>query len=132
MHGFPPISSGDKVKVGVGEGVGLGLGLGDGVGVGEGVGLGLGLGVGVGEGKSDLLELGAGLGTGDLIATPLFQISFIPDLIHVYLMPAEFEVTPSLLHVAPGFGAAEAIGGMIASTKETNSRTWCLVRIAPL
>lgn len=128
MHGFPPISSGDRVKVGVGEGVGLGLG--DGVGVGEGVGLGLG--VGVGEGNSDLLELGAGVGAGDLIATPLFQISFIPDLIHVYLMPAEFEVAPSLLHVAPGFGAAEAIGGMIASTKETNSRTWCLLRITPL
>jgi predicted membrane protein len=49
--------------------VGVGVGVGSGVGVGEGVGVGVGVGVGF------------------LIATPLFQTSFLPDLTQVNLMP---------------------------------------------
>ena len=45
----------------------------DGVGVGEGVGVEVGEGVGV--------EVGF------LVTTPLLQISFFPDLIHVNFLP---------------------------------------------
>ena len=101
MHGCPPISSGDTVFVG--------LGLGE--AVGEAVGLTLGDGEAIGVG------LILGDGTGDLIATPLFQINFLPDLMHVYLIPADFAVAPSLLQVVPGFGAAVANGEIMPSNK---------------
>jgi len=60
---------------GVGLGVGVGVGVGDGVGVGVGAGVGAGVGDGVGDGVETL--------------TPLLHTSFLPDLIQVYLKPAE-------------------------------------------
>ena len=59
------------------------------------VGVGAGVGVGVGA--------GAGVGTGFLIATPLFQTSFFPDLTQVNFLPEAVAVTPAFLHFAPGF-----------------------------
>ena len=49
------------------------------VGVGLGVGLGVGIGVGLGVGEM--------AGAAVLIATPLFQTNFFPDLIQVYFFP---------------------------------------------
>ncbi len=60
-----------------GSNFGFGLGVGVGVGVGDGVGVGVGAGVGAG--------VGDGVGT----LTPLLHTSFLPDLIQVYLKPAE-------------------------------------------
>jgi hypothetical protein len=92
VHGCPPISSGEIVFVGDGEGNGVGAGEADPEGVGEG------------------LALGTVAGIGFLIATPLFQTNFLPDLMQVYLIPDAVEVAPSLLHADPGLTAAMAIG----------------------
>ena len=54
-----------------------------GVGVTEGVGVGVCSGDGDGEGVGVSVATGAGF----LIATPLFQTSFVPDLTQVYLIP---------------------------------------------
>jgi hypothetical protein len=71
-----------------------------------GVGVGVGTGVGVGVGST-----GLNTGFGDvfgaaLIATPLFQTSFVPDLIHVNFLPDAVAVVPALVHFAPALGAA--------------------------
>ena len=65
------------------EGSNFGAGAGVGVDVGVGVGIGDGVGVGVGAG------VGAGVGDGVGTLTPLLHTSFLPDLIQVYLKPAE-------------------------------------------
>jgi hypothetical protein len=59
------------------------------VGVGVGVGVGVTVGVRVGSGVGDGEGVGTGVaaGVGFLIATPLFQTSFLPDLTQVYLIP---------------------------------------------
>jgi hypothetical protein len=67
-------------RLGVGDG--LGVGVGSSVADGEGVGVGDGVEVDVGVGIE--VEVGIGLGSG----TPLFQMSFLPDLMHVYFIPA--------------------------------------------
>ncbi len=69
-----------------------------GVGVGDGVGSGVGVGVGVATGE------------GFLIATPLFQTSFVPDLMQVNFFPDAVAVDPAFVHLAPAFGAAAFIG----------------------
>jgi hypothetical protein len=54
-----------------------------------GVGVAVGVGVGVGVGSTGLKT---GFSSGFAAAftdTPLFQISFLPDLTQVYLIPAE-------------------------------------------
>ena len=50
-----------------------------GVGVGVGVGVAVGVGVGVGVG----VAVGVAVGVGFLMATPLFQTNFLPDLMQV-------------------------------------------------
>jgi hypothetical protein len=45
-------------------------------------------------------------GAADLIAVPFFQTCFLPDLIQVYLIPADFFIWPSFLQALPGFTAA--------------------------
>jgi len=80
----------------------LGVGVGVGVGVTEDVGVGVTEGVGVGV--VGAVDFGAA-------RTPLFQTSFLPLLTHVYFLPAEVEVAPSLEHVAPAFTAATAFNG---------------------
>lgn len=72
------------------------MGVGVEVGVGEGVGVGIGSGVGV----------GVTTGVGFLIATPLFQTSFVPDLTHVNFFPEAVDVAPTLVHLAPALAAA--------------------------
>ena len=84
----------------MGVGVGVGVGMGVGVGVGISVGIGVGSGVGIGSG------VGVTTGEGFLIATPLFQTSFAPDLIHVNFLPEAVAVVPALLHLAPALGVA--------------------------
>ena len=64
-----------------------------------------------------------------LIDTPLFQINLFPDLIQVYLIPAEVAVAPSLLHEVPGFGAATAKGENMPRTKPNESNARSFVRM---
>ena len=71
-----------------------------------GVGVGVGTGVGVGVGSTGLnTGFGDGFGAA-LIATPLFQTSFVPDLTHVNFFPDAVAVVPALLHFAPALGVA--------------------------
>ena len=77
--------------------VGVGVGVGDGSCVGAGVGVGCtGLNTGLGD----------GFGTA-LIATPLFQTSFVPDLIQVNFLPEAVAVAPTFAHLSPVFTAAK-------------------------
>ena len=46
-------------------------------------------------------------GAADLMATPLFQISLLPFLIHVYSLPLWVTLELRVLHVAPAFICAE-------------------------
>ena len=59
----------------------------------DGVGVGVAVGVGVG--------VGVGFGAAALIATPLFQTSFDPDLMQVNFLPEAVAVAPALVHLAP-------------------------------
>ncbi len=76
------------------------------LGVGLGVGVGAGAGVGVGVGSMGLITgFIDGLGA-TLNATPLFQTSFVPDLMQVNFFPPETEVAPTFVHLAPALGVA--------------------------
>ena len=72
------------------------------MGVGVGVGVGVGSGVGDGEG----VGVGVATGAGFFIATPLFQTSFVPDLMQVNFLPEAVAVDPAFVHLAPALGAA--------------------------
>jgi hypothetical protein len=88
----------DKVGT-TGVGVGIGIGIGVDVGVGSGVGVGVG---------STGLNTGFGDGFGAaLIATPLFQTSFVPDLMQVNFLPADIDVAPTFEHLSPALTAAK-------------------------
>jgi predicted anti-sigma-YlaC factor YlaD len=91
-----------------------------------------GIGVGVGDGD----EVGAGIGStglktglaegfgAALIATPLFQISFLPDLMQVNFFPAFVAVAPALVHLAPALTAAKegTVMRHIDNTRARNKR----------
>ena len=47
-----------------------------------------------------------------LTATPLFQVSFLPDLVHVNFLPLAISVAPALVQGAPALGAA-AFAGLV-------------------
>jgi hypothetical protein len=82
--------------------------VGVGVGVGVGVAIGVGVAVGVGDGVGST-GLKTGFRSGFFVAltrTPLFQTSFVPDLIHVNFLPDAVAVVPALLHFAPALGVA--------------------------
>jgi hypothetical protein len=64
------------------------VGVGDGVGVAEGVGVAKGIEVAT--------------------FTPLFHTSFLPDLIHLYLIPETVVAELSLVQGAPAFAAPDA------------------------
>ena len=65
------------------------------VGVGVGATTGVGVGVGVGVGSTGV-KTGLGVGFGAaLMATPLFQTSFVPDLTHVNFFPDAVAVVPA-------------------------------------
>jgi hypothetical protein len=70
------------------------------------VGVGVGTGVGVGVSSTGLKTgLGDGFGAA-LIATPLFQTSFVPDLTQVNFLPDAVAVVPAFVHLAPALGVA--------------------------
>ena len=74
--------------------------------LGVGVGVGVGVSVGVGVGSTGLnTGLGDGFGAA-LIATPLFQTSFVPDLTQVNFLPEAVAVAPALVHLVPALGVA--------------------------
>ncbi len=86
-------------------------------GPGVGVGIGIATGDGDGEGSAGLRTgLGEGLGAA-LIATPLFQASFAPDLTQVNFFPAAVAVAPALLHLAPALGVAACTGAIRVMSK---------------
>jgi hypothetical protein len=65
--------------------------------------VGVGVGVGVGDGSGE--GVGVAIGAGFLIATPLFQSSFVPDLTQVNFLPDAVAVEPAFVHLAPALGA---------------------------
>jgi hypothetical protein len=82
------------------------IGAGVGVGVGDGSGVGVGVGVGSGVGDAVGVAVGVATGVGGLIATPLFQTSFLPDLMQVNFFPPAVAVAPTFVHLAPALGVA--------------------------
>ena len=54
------------------------------------------------------VAVGVGVATdaGFLIATPLSQTSFVPDLMQVNFFPDVVAVDPAFVHLAPALGAA--------------------------
>jgi hypothetical protein len=95
-------------------------------GVGVGVGIGIGVDVGVGSGVGDGEGVGVGVATGEgfLTTTPLFQTSFVPDLMQVNFLPEAVAVAPALVHFAPAFTAAK-VGAEIRdkdSSRASNTR----------
>ena len=77
---------------------------------GDGVGVGVGFGFGTTEG------LTVGLTT----FTPLLHTSLVPDLMQVYLIPAENVVELSLLQVVPVL--ATALTGVISWTRKSEAQ----------
>jgi len=68
--------------------------------------LGVGVGVAAGVGSTGL-KTGFGDGFGAaLTATPLFQTRFVPDLMQVNFFPADVDVAPAFVHLAPALTAA--------------------------
>jgi hypothetical protein len=80
--------------------------------VGAGVGVGVGVGVDV--------TVGVGFGAAALIATPLFQTSFVPDLMQVNFLPDAVAVDPALVHLAPALTAAKE-GAEIKDTQSSSA-----------
>ena len=80
--------------------------VGLGVAVGEIIMLGVELGDGIGVGICD--EIGVGETAFFGSTTPLFQINFLPDLIHVYLFPSEIVDELITLHGVPALTFATA------------------------
>jgi len=98
------MSSDDLLSVDVGEGDGVGVE----VGVTAGVGVGIGSRVATG--------IGEGFATG-LITMPLFQTSFLPDLMHMNFLLATTDVAPTLLHLDPALTAPTAEAPLSKSTQ---------------
>ena len=82
-------------------------------------GVGVGVGVAVATGVGDAIGVGVASGTavstgfGFAAATPLFQTSFLPLLIHVNFLPLAVAVMPAFLQVSPALTAATALMGAI-------------------
>jgi hypothetical protein len=82
---------------------------------GGAIGVGAAIGVGLGVGSTGFKTgLGDGFGAA-LIATPLFQTSFLPDFTHVNFLPEAVAVAPALVHLTPALGVAACTG--VASDK---------------
>jgi len=100
-----------------------------GVGVGVGVGVATGVGVGVGVGSTGLKTgLRSGFGAA-LTVTPLFHTSFVPDLTHVYFLPAAVAVAPAFVHLAPALTAAFEGAATKERERITDSRIRNFVRM---
>ncbi len=83
----------------------------------------IGIEVVVGVGDADGEAEGLGDGVGLAMATPLFQTSFFPLLMHVYFFPAYVEVEPALEHDAPAFGEASAEVGTSRAKAITRAKS---------
>jgi hypothetical protein len=86
--------------------------------------LDVGVGVAAGVGSTGL-KTGFGDGFGAaLTATPLFQTSFVPDLMQVNFFPADVDVAPAFVHFAPALAVANAGAEMreAARIRATNRR----------
>jgi len=88
------------------------------------VGLEIGLGsTDVGVGSTDAVTDDVALGAR---TTPLFQVSFAPDLMQVNFLPAIVWVSPAFAHLVPGVGAdaalAEEFPAMMSVTKVNATR----------
>jgi hypothetical protein len=91
------------------------------VATGEGIGVGSGVGVGVGVGSIGL-NTGFRFGFGAaLTVTPLFQTSFVPDLMQVNFLPPAVAVDPALVHFAPALTDANE-GAVISEMDRTKAR----------
>jgi hypothetical protein len=102
---------------------------GSGVGVGVGVATGVGVGIGVGVGSTGLKTgLRSGFGAA-LTVTPLFHTSLFPDLTQVYFLPADTDVAPALVHLAPALTAAFEGAATKESARITESKTGNLLRM---
>ena len=73
----------------------------------------VGVGVGFGSGSCDVVGTGEGIGDNVTVGeaegfgrTALFQINFLPDLIHINLAPWYFLVKPIDAQAAPLLGGA--------------------------
>jgi hypothetical protein len=71
--------------------------------------------------------VGVGFGAAALIATPLFQTSFVPDLMHVNFLPDAVAVDPALVHLAPALTAAKE--GAEIKDKQSSSAIRILLRV---
>ena len=89
----------------------------------DGAGVGVGVGVGVGDGEGEGVGVGDTTGNGFLITTPLFQTSFVPDLMQVNFFPPAFAVAPALVHLAPALTAAKDGAETRESVKSSATRT---------
>jgi len=85
------------------------------------------VGVGVGVGVGVDVTVGVGFGAAALIATPLFQTSFVPDLMQVNFLPDAVAVDPALVHLAPAFTAAKE--GAEIKDKQSSSAIRILLRV---
>ncbi len=68
------------------------------------------IGLGDADGDADGDAKGEAVGVGAVldIKTPLFQINFLPDLMHVNFFPEEIELAPNFEQVPPAFVALQA------------------------
>jgi hypothetical protein len=74
------------------------------------------------------VAVGDGVGFGAaLIAKPLFQTSFFPDLTQVNFLPDAVAVTPAFVHLAPALTAAKDGAEIMAS--DSSSATKTLLRV---
>jgi hypothetical protein len=88
-------------------------------------------GVAVGEGEG--VGEGVGVITGlDLVAAdPIFQRSFLPLLVHMYFLPAKFDICPAFLQLPPTLMAAVASNGAIrAKTTARESKILFMDRVS--
>jgi hypothetical protein len=99
----------------VAEGVAVAVGVGDGDRDGDGdVAEGVGVGDVVGRGETE------GLRVGVTTFTPLFHTSLVPDLMQVYLIPADTVVDLSLLQLVPVLVAA--VAGVMSWTRNSEAQ----------
>ncbi len=85
-------------------------------------GVAVGVGDGDRDGDGDVAGLGEteGFRVGVTTFTPLFHTSLVPDLMQVYLIPAETVVDLSLLQLVPVLVAA--VAGVMSWTKNSEAQ----------
>ena len=119
------VHSGSRLSSVIGEAGPVGFGDGEGVAVGSVVTfVGLGAGDDVGVGVCNAVG-----GTAGFTTTPLFQISFLPLLMQVYLTLLTVFVELILLHFVPEIDAEKAAG--VERINEASSEPIRTMRLKP-